>query len=73
MINNEEFRSYLFSRLSMNSEVIGGMNNITTGEFTTPLQESYTITYQCRMYVQKQSSVPSGAAICLDMDYLLIS
>ena len=25
MINNEEFRSYLFSRLSMNSEVIGVM------------------------------------------------
>ena len=42
---------------------VGGMNNITTGEFTTPLQESYTITYQCRVYVQKQSSVPSGAAI----------
>ena len=25
MINNEEFRSYLFSRLSMNSEVIGDL------------------------------------------------
>jgi len=52
---------------------VGGMNNITTGEFTTPLQESYTITYQCRMYVQKQSSVPSGAAIVSIDGYLRMS